>query len=386
MAHSRVYLSPPHMDGLEQVFVQEAFSSNWLSSVGPNLTAFENEMCDYLGVPHGCALALGSGTSAIHLAMRLIGVKSGDTVVCASFTFAASVFPAVYDGATPVFVDSEASSWNICPVALEKCLASLHAQKRLPKAVIAVSLYGQSFGFDAVKAICDRWQVPLIEDAAEALGATYGDRKCGALGEYGILSFNGNKIITTSGGGMLIARDPKKIDHARALSTQARVPNVSHYQHEEIGFNYRMSNVLAGIGRGQLKVLDDRVAARRRVRARYEAGLGAEREISFMPVADFGISNQWLTAIRVAGPKAGSKNLKIIAALEAENIESRPAWKPMHLQPVFAGCEYFVAQDGVSVCDSIFDEGICLPSGSSLADADQDRVIDVVRRTLKSLR
>jgi pyridoxal phosphate-dependent aminotransferase EpsN len=376
MPNQRIYLSPPHMSGLEQQYVAETFESNWIAPLGPQVDAFEREFAAAVGSPH--ALALSSGTAALHLSLILAGVSSGDDVFVSSLTFSASANPVVYLGGRPVFVDSERSSWNMDPDLLVDALDRRAKTNRLPKAVILVHLYGQSADIEPIQAACRHHGVTLIEDAAEALGATYRGRAPGSFGFAGIYSFNGNKIITTSGGGMLVSADKRMIDHARKLSTQAREP-APHYQHEEIGYNYRLSNVLAAIGRGQLQALKDRVAARRRNFDYYCRALGDLPGIDFMPEATWGRATRWLTCVTVDPAKLGVDREAIRLALEAENIEARPVWKPMHLQPVFRDCERI----GGDVAADLFERGLCLPSGSSLTREDLARVVEGVRRVAR---
>lgn len=374
MTPPRIYLSPPHMGGLEQEFVADAFATNWIAPLGPHVDAFEREFAEYVGARH--AAALSSGTAALHLALILAGVERGDEVVVSTLTFSASANPIAYLGARPVFVDSERASWNVDPGLLAETLRrkarSAHGG-RLPKAVVLVHLYGQSADIDPVRDVCAEHGVILIEDAAEALGSSYHGRSPGTLGALGIFSFNGNKIITTSGGGMLVGEDEALIAHARKLATQARDP-VPHYQHSEIGYNYRLSNVLAAIGRGQLRVLEERVQARRRVFETYAGALGRLPGIEFMPEAPWGRHTRWLTCMTVDPAQFGATREEIRLALEAENIEARPVWKPMHLQPVFAGCEAV----GGAVAEDLFARGLCLPSGSSLTPDDQARIVGIV--------
>ena len=371
MTAERIYLSPPHLSGLEQQFIRDAFESNWIAPLGPNVAAFEEEFCEATGARH--ALALSSGTAALHLALLLAGVGPGDEVLVSTLTFAASANPVVYLGGVPTFVDSERASWNVDPALLAETLARRARAGRLPKAVVAVHLYGQSADLDPILAVCNDYGVPLIEDAAEALGATYKGRAPGAFGKAGIFSFNGNKIITTSGGGMLVSDDGAFIAHARKLATQARDP-APHYEHSEIGYNYRMSNVLAGIGRGQLRVLDGRVAARRRIFAYYEKALGDLPGIDFMPEAPWGCHSRWLTVLTIDPERFGAGREAVRLALEEDNVEARPVWKPMHLQPVFAGRECI----GGCVAEDLFARGLCLPSGSALTDGDLERVVEVI--------
>jgi len=374
----KIYLSPPHMSGQEMEFVKEAFASNWIAPCGPNQEAFEQEMAEYVGTKG--AVAVSSGTAAIHLALRLCGVGPSDVVFCSSLTFIGSATPILFLGATPVFIDSEPASWNMSPPALERAFAEAESEGKLPKAVVVVNLYGQCADYDSLKRICDRYQVPLIEDAAESLGATYKGKASGTLGKYGILSFNGNKIITTSGGGMLLSDNSAALDKARYWATQARDP-ARHYEHSEVGYNYRMSNVLAGIGRGQLKVLEDRVKARRSIFDRYLQALNQIEGLEFMPESPNGKSNRWLTVLTLdKNCKAGPQ--EIISRLSAEEIEARPVWKPLHLQPVFKGYPYFPHKSGSSFSDQVFQNGLCLPSGSNLAEKDQNRIINSILGTL----
>ena len=371
-AMKRIYLSPPHLGADEWELVREAFASNWIAPVGPHVDAFEREVAEFVGAPH--AVALSSGTAALHLAVRLLGVRPGDTVLCPSLTFSASANPVVYEGGTPVFIDADPATWNLDPDLVREELREGASLGRLPRAVIAVDLYGQCADYDRIAGACAEYDIPLIEDAAEALGATYGDRMAGTLGKMGIFSFNGNKIITTSGGGMLVSRDRTLVEKARYLATQARDP-APHYQHSVLGYNYRLSNVLAAIGRGQLRVLRDRVGARRRNLEAYRAGLADLPGIAFMPEADYGRPNGWLTCITIAPEAFGATREDVRLALEAADIEARPVWKPLHMQPVFASCRV----RGGTVARDIFDRGLCLPSGSSLTAADLDRVIGIVR-------
>lgn len=372
MAETRIYLSSPHMSGEEEQFVADAFATNWIAPLGPHVDAFESEFAQVVGSPH--AAALSSGTAALHLALKLVGVEAGDEVLVSTLTFSASVNPIVYLGARPVFVDSERVSWNIDPVLLELAFAERARTGRLPRAVVVVHLYGQSADLEPIVALCGRYGVALVEDAAEALGATYKGRAPGTFGKVGIYSFNGNKIITTSGGGMLVSGDAGLIEHARKLATQARDP-APHYQHSEIGYNYRLSNVLAGIGRGQLRVLADRVAARRRNFEYYRIALGDLPGLEFMPEAPWGTHSRWLTCLTIDPAEYGADREAVRFALEAENIEARPVWKPMHLQPVFAEYE----RAGGAVAEDLFTRGLCLPSGSNLTPNDLERVVSAIR-------
>ena len=368
----RMYLSSPHMGEHEAAYVAEAFATNWVAPLGPHVDAFEREFCQLVGSPH--AAAVSSGTAALHLALQLVGVGAGDDVFVSTFTFSASVNPIRYLDANPVFIDSERKSWNMDPALLERALADGARRGRLPKAVVVVHLYGQSADLDPIVASCAKYDVPLVEDAAEAVGTTYKGRSPGVFGKVGVYSFNGNKIITTSGGGMLVSPDKQLIAHAVKLATQARDP-APHYEHSEIGYNYRLSNVLAGIGRGQLRVLEDRVAARRRNFEFYVSQLQSLPGVGFMPDAGWGRHTRWLTAITIDPKRFGADRDAVRLALEAQNIEARPVWKPMHRQPVFAKFE----RVGGEVSDDLFDHGLCLPSGSNLTTADLERVVGIIR-------
>ena len=372
MTPTRIYLSPPHLAGHERRYVQEAFDTNWVAPLGPNVDAFEREFCDMVGCSH--AAALSSGTAALHLALLIAGIGPGDEVLVSTFTFSASVNPIVYAGGTPTFIDSELASWNMDPELLAQTLDDRAKAGRPPKAVVVVHLYGQPANLDPIRAACNRHDVLLIEDAAESLGATYKGKHTGTFGRMGIFSFNGNKIITTSGGGMLVSDDAALITHARKLATQAR-EEAPHYEHTEIGYNYRMSNVLAGIGRGQLEVLGDRVSARRQNFAQYQRALADLPGIHFMPEPSWGCSNRWLTCITVDRDEFGADRETIRLGLQAENIESRPLWKPMHLQPVFQR----YAHVGGAASEGLFEAGLCLPSGSTLSNSDIERVVGVIR-------
>lgn len=375
-----ILLSTPHMSDFERSYVEDAFATNWVAPVGPNIDAFENEFAEYVGISH--AAALSSGTAAIHLALRVLGVGAGDRVFCSSLTFVASANPILYQGATPVFIDSEPDSWNISPQALTRALSDADREGKLPSVVIVVGLYGQSPDMTPILEVCNRYQVPVVEDAAESLGATYKNRASGTLGKVGIYSFNGNKIITTSGGGILVSDDADLVEYARFLSTQGRDP-ARHYQHSQVGYNYRMSNILAGIGRGQLKVLDEHIRARRSVFTRYADGLSDIGAIRWMPEATFGSSTRWLTACVLDPEETDVSPDQLIDALAEERIEARPVWKPMHLQPLFEACRYYPHEEGVSISTNLFENGICLPSGSNLQESQQARVIDALRRVLK---
>jgi dTDP-4-amino-4,6-dideoxygalactose transaminase len=373
----RIYLSPPHVTGSERELLLDAFDSNLIAPLGPHVDAFERELCALIGA-HSTA-ALSSGTAALHLALLLAGVERGDYVISSSFTFAATANAIMYCGAEPVFVDSDQSTWNIDPDLLEAALAASEAQGKLPKAAIIVDLYGQCADYDRINDVCARYSVTVIEDAAEALGATYKGRSAGTLAAFSAFSFNGNKIITTGGGGMLVASDPEHTARARFLATQAR-DVAPHYQHSTIGYNYRMSNLLAAVGRGQLQTLHERIEARRRNFERYESAFSELPGVQFMPEAEYGRSNRWLTCMLIDPTAFGATREEIRLALEAENIEARPLWKPMHLQPAFESAQVF----GGSVSARLFESGLCLPSGSSLTTAAQERVIDAVVRCCRS--
>ena len=364
----RIYLSPPHVTGHEGELVADAIESNWIAPLGPHVDAFERELASLVGVEH--AVALSSGTAALHLALVALGIGAGDEVACSSLTFAASANAVTYTGATPFFVDCDEATWTLDPGLLDRAITErLEAGARI-RAVLAVDLYGQCCDYDAIREVCGRHDVLLLQDAAESLGATYREAPAGGQGVLAAFSFNGNKIITTSGGGMLVSRDGDLIEHARKLSTQAREP-VVHYEHVEVGFNYRMSNILAALGRAQLESLPERVATRRRIRDRYRELLGGTAGISFMPEAPYGTTNAWLTCVVVDPAAFGVDREAIRLALEAEDIEARPLWKPMHLQPIFASHHAF----GGDVSTRLFERGLCLPSGSSLTEDDQDRVV-----------
>jgi pyridoxal phosphate-dependent aminotransferase EpsN len=368
---ARVYLSPPHVTGREADLVADAIASNWIAPLGPHVDAFEAELAAVAGVEH--ALALSSGTAALHLALVVLGVGAGDEVACSGFTFAASANAITYAGATPFFVDADEPTWTIDPDLLDRAIAARRdAGARVP-AVVAVDLYGQCCDYDAVRQVCERHGAVLVQDAAESLGSTYRGAPAGGQGALAAFSFNGNKIITTSGGGMLLSGNRDWVEHARKLATQAREP-AAHYEHVEVGFNYRMSNLLAALGRAQLESLPERVATRRRIRDRYVELLGDVPGITFMPEAAYGTTNAWLTCMVVDPDAFGADRETIRLALEAEDIEARPLWKPMHLQPIFASHHAF----GGGVSARLFERGLCLPTGSSLTEEDQDRVVATV--------
>jgi pyridoxal phosphate-dependent aminotransferase EpsN len=370
----RIHLSPPHLGSDEAALVAEALASNWIAPLGPQVEAFETELAHRCGV--GAAAALSSGTAGLHLALVLAGVQPGDRVFCSTLTFVASANPIRYVGAIPVFIDSHPGTWTLDPDLVAAALRSAARRRQLPKALVAVDIYGQCADYARIEALCRDYGVVLIEDAAESLGATAFGRAAGGFGDFGVLSFNGNKIITTSGGGALLAGDPDAIERARHLASQARDP-APHYQHSEIGYNYRLSNLLAALGRGQLRHLDERVAARRAVFDRYRGGLGDLPGIEFMPEASYGTSTRWLTAITIDAAAFGATREEVRLTLARQNIESRPAWKPLHLQPVFRGCRVF----GGSVSERLFETGLCLPSGSALTDAQLELIVDVVRES-----
>src|SRR5215218_6018579 len=379
---ARIYLSPPDVGALERELLLDAFDSNWIAPLGPHVDAFEREFAVAVGVPY--AVALSSGTGALHLGLAALGVGRGDQVLTSTLTFAATANAITYVGATPIFIDASRDTWTMDPDLLEEELAALSRSGRRPAAVLAVDLYGQCCDYERLAAVCERYGVPLVEDAAEALGASCGTRRAGAFGACAAFSFNGNKIITTSGGGMLVSRSRTLVEQARHLATQARDP-APHYEHSEIGFNYRMSNLLAAIGRGQLMTLGDKVRRRRRVRERYHDSLDEQAGIQFLPEAQYGRSNAWLTCITVDAREFGATSEDIRLHLESRNIETRPVWKPMHLQPVFRHCRV----RGGNVSAQLFATGLCLPSGSALSDAEQRRVItaiaDVPRRLNRPL-
>ncbi len=370
----KIWLSSPHMGGSEQKFVQEAFDTNWVAPLGPNVNGFEDDISSYLNSDVHVA-ALSSGTAALHLGLQLLGVTRGDEVLCQSMTFAASANPIVYMGATPVFVDSERDTWNICPEQLEIAIKDGIAKGKKPKAIIAVHLYGMPYKVDEVHAIAAKYQIPILEDSAEALGSMYQGMKCGSFGDIAILSFNGNKIITTSGGGALVSKEVAHKEKAIFLSTQAR-DNAPHYEHSEIGYNYRMSNIAAGIGRGQMEVLDDHVQKRRNNYTFYKENLGAYTDISFLEEPKGSYSNRWLTCVETSSYELREE---IRLSLANENIESRPIWKPMHQQPVFADCKTFL--NGVS--EDLFDRGLCLPSGSNLEKEDLFRIVSIIKNVVR---
>ena len=370
--NNRIYLSPPHMCGEELEYISDAFRSNWIAPLGPHVDEFEKEFSQYLEIPY--AVALSSGTAGLHLAMRLIGLQPGDEVICPTLSFCATANAILYERGVPVFIDSEKSSWNLDPSLLAEELKECAQRGKLPRAVVTVDLYGQCADYNNILEICASYDVPVIEDAAEALGATYNNRRAGTFGRMGIFSFNGNKIITTSGGGMLVSHERSIVEKARYLATQAR-DSVPYYQHSEIGFNYRLSNLLAAVGRAQLKVLPQRIAARRKNFEIYKAGL-SRSGIEFMPEPSNSCSTRWLTCI-IIDPKTfgvGAEEVRI--GLDRENIEARPVWKPLHMQPVYSSSRI----RGGSIAEDLFARGLCLPSGSNLSSEDCERIINLVLR------
>jgi len=371
---TKIWLSSPHLSGNEMKYIQDAFDKNWITSIGDNIDGFEFDIQKVLNTSNPI-VALNSCTSVLHLALILLGVKNGDEVICQSMTFSATANPIAYQGATPVFVDSEKETWNICPIALEEAIKDRIAKGKTPKAILAVHLYGMPYKVDEVHAVAEKYNIPVIEDAAEALGSTYKGKACGTFGRFGALSFNGNKIITTSGGGALVCQTQEDKDKAVFLATQAR-DNAPHYQHSHIGYNYRMSNITAGIGRGQMEVLKQRVEARRAMHQFYvELFANIEGVKVFSePNTDY-FSNHWLSAITIDPKVAGKNREDVRLALLEDNIESRPLWKPMHLQPVFANSPYY----GGKVAEELFENGLCLPSGSNLTDAERTRITTKIK-------
>lgn len=373
LANRRIFLSPPAIGADEQRFVAEAFSENWVAPAGPHLAAFEREMCEANGA--AAAVAVSSGTAALHLALRVAGVRAGDEVWCSTFTFVASANPILYEGARPVFVDAERSTWNLDPALLAEALEARAKTGRLPRALIVADIYGQCADWDPILEVSARHGVLVIEDAAEAVGATYRGRWAGTFGALGVYSFNGNKILTTSGGGMVVAAAPALVEHAHKLATQAREA-AAHYEHSELGYNYRLSNVLAGIGRGQLRGLEERIARRRAVFARYREALGDLPGVAFMPEPATMRSTRWLTCLTLDPANGGPTRDGLLAALAAGNIEARPLWKPLHRQPLYRDIECI----GGAVSEDLFSRGLCLPSGSAMTAEEQARVVDIVRR------
>lgn len=374
---STIYLSPPHMCGKEVKYIEQTFAENWIAPVGPNIDRFEEEIANYIGV--NGAVAVSSGTAAIHLALILLGVGKGDTVFCSSLTFVASANPILYEQATPVFIDSEEDTWNMCPKALEKALKEHALIGQLPKVVIVVNLYGQSAKMDEIISLCSYYKVPIIEDSAESLGSTYQGKASGSFGQFGIYSFNGNKIITSSGGGMLVSNDREALKKARFLATQAK-DDVLHYEHSQLGYNYRMSNIVAAIGRGQLEVLDERVDARRKVFSNYYEQLSQLPGVSFMPELENSRSNRWLTTLTIDENQAGISANELLLALRDNNIEARHVWKPLHLQPLYKGTKFYTSADREPVSERLFREGLCLPSGSNMTEEQFFRVVNSFKK------
>lgn len=371
--NSKIWLSSPHMGGNELKYIHEAFEENWVAPLGPNVNGLEEDLENFLN-ENVYVAALSAGTAALHLALIILGVKRDDEVICQSFTFSASANPITYVGANPVFIDSEPETWNMCPKALEEAIVEGDKNRKKPKAIIVVHLYGMPAKMDEIMAVANKYQIPVIEDAAEALGSKYKNRKCGTFGEMSLLSFNGNKIITTSGGGALVCKTKEQKEKTVFLSTQAR-DNAPHYQHSEIGFNYRMSNISAGIGRGQMEVLTDRISQRRKNYEFYtELFKDFEGITVFTEPSEDYFSNHWLSAIVIDSEKAGFSREDLRLKFLEENIESRPLWKPMHMQPVFADAPYF----GRKVAETLFENGLCLPSGSNMTDEERERIKAVV--------
>ncbi|WP_163193866.1 DegT/DnrJ/EryC1/StrS family aminotransferase [Clostridium thermarum] len=375
--NKKLYLASPHMGGMEAQFIKEAFDTNWIAPLGPNVDAFEREVAETVGVK--ASAALSSGTAAIHMALKVLGIGRGDIVFCSSLTFAASCNPIIYEGAEPVFIDSEPETWNMSPNALERAMEDYSREGRLPKAVIVVNLYGQSADMDPIVEICKRYMVPIIEDAAEALGADYKGIKSGTIGDFGIYSFNGNKIITTSGGGMLVSNNEEAIKKVKFWAAQSREA-ARHYQHSELGYNYRLSNILAGIGRGQLRVLEQRIGEKKNIYETYRKEFNKIKDIEMMPISNNGQPNYWLSVITI-NKDSNIKPIDIILELEKYNIESRPVWKPMHLQPMYKGYSFYTHL-GLenSVSEDIFNRGVCLPSDTKMTEEDIYRVINIINK------
>ena len=373
MDKSKIYLSSPHMGEEELLNVQEAFATNWISPAGPFIPQFEHDLATYCGTKVGAAV-VQSGTAAIHLALRLLDIQQGDLILCQSFTFIGSSNPILYEKATPVFIDSEETTWNMCPQALEEAIVDLEKKGKRPKAIIVVHLYGMPAKMNEIMAIANRYNIPVIEDAAEALGSYIDGKACGSFGDFGILSFNGNKIITTSGGGALLSDNIDALQKARFLATQAK-ENTPHYEHLEMGYNYRMSNIAAAIGVGQLKVLDKRVAARRANHDFYQALLTNVEGVQFLEEPEGYFSNRWLSCIIIDPLVTGISREDLRLALEKENIESRPLWKPMHMQPLFENCDYY----GTDFSEKLFQDGLCLPSGSNLTPQEKERILNQLK-------
>lgn len=376
MNNPKIWLSSPHMGGTEQNYIQEAFDANWVAPLGPNVNGLEQDLEHYLDA-NAHVGALSSGTAAIHLGLLLLGVQAGDEVICQSMTFSASANPILYLGATPIFIDSEEQTWNLCPIALEKAIQDRMNNGKKPKAIIAVHLYGVPYQIESIREVADKYSIPILEDSAEALGSSYKGQKCGTFGDIGVLSFNGNKIITTSGGGAIVTKTAALKEKAIFYATQSR-DNAPHYQHSEIGYNYRMSNICAGIGRGQMEVLDEHVALRRQMHDFYVAVFASIEGVDvFTTPNDDYFANYWLSAITIDATKTNGITAETLRlALEAENIESRPLWKPMHLQPIFERYPYY----GSNVSETLFENGLCLPSGSNLSDEDRNRIRAIINQ------
>ena len=374
----RIYLASPHMseEGYEQAYVKEAFDTNWVAPLGPNVTNFEQELAEYVGVTS--ASALSSGTAAIHLGLKALGVGEGDIVFCSTLTFSASCNPILYEKATPVFIDSDADTWNMCPKALKLAFEEAEKNNKLPKAVVVVNLYGQSADMDPILEICQKYNVPILEDAAESLGATYKGKMSGTIGDIGIYSFNGNKIITTSGGGMMVSNNEDYTKKATFWATQSREAE-RHYEHKEIGYNYRMSNIVAGIGRGQLKVLNERIMKKKEIYETYKEGFKEIDEIEMMNICDYGEPNYWLSVITLK-ETSKVKPLDIMLALEKANIESRPVWKPMHMQPIFNKYPFFTTSEETPISEDYFNRGICLPSDTKMTNDQQKQIIELIKQ------
>lgn len=374
----RVYLSSPHMCGEEMKYIQEAFDTNWIAPLGANVNGFEKDICEYTGVKS--ASALSSGSAAIHLGLKCLGVSRGDVVFCQSLTFSASCNPIIYEGAVPVFIDSDYKTWNMDPISLKKAFEDARSNNKLPKAVVVVNLYGQSADYDEIRKICNEYNVPILEDAAESLGTKYKGKQTGTFGDVSIFSFNGNKIITTSGGGMMVSNNEKYTEKATFWATQSR-DKAPYYLHSEIGYNYRMSNIVAGIGRGQMKVLDERIKQKKHIYDTYKEAFKDIEDIEMMPVYEE--PNFWLSVMTLSGDSKVSCE-DIIEALEKENIEARRLWNPMHLQPVFKEYKFFSALEGTSVSEDLFNRGVCLPSDTKMTDDELERVIEIVKNVIKA--
>lgn len=373
-----IYLSPPHMSGFEEKYIKEAFDTNWIAPVGPNIDALEHEFCKRMNVKY--SVALSSGTAALHLALRVLNIGQGDFIFCSNFTFIASAAPILYQKATPVLIDSDSESWNMCPKLLDRALNDASKDNKLPKAIVAVGLYGQSPDMEKILEISNHYNIPVIEDSAESLGARYKNVESGTMGKIGIFSFNGNKIISGSGGGMLVSNNSSLVEKARKLSTQAREP-VMHYEHKELGYNYRMSNIIAGICRGQLKVLTQRVEARRHIFKKYKDMLTSIEDIHWMPEPDWSYSSRWLSCFFINHDK-NFKPRELISFLSSQKIEARLLWKPLHLQPILEGTRLYsevLPVTGKSFTEKLFDYGVCLPSGSNMTDDDIERVVSSIK-------